>query len=252
MRKKIFLSVVIPCYNEEANLQRGVLQEVADYLTKQKYSWEVIISDDGSTDQSKKLVKDFIKKNPGFKLLINSHQGKPFALKSGLLRAAGQYTLITDMDQSAPINQYAQLLPWFKKGYQIVIGSRGRRRPNFPLYRQLASSVFRWLRQIFILKELVDTQCGFKAFNTVAAKKIFSRMTIFQQKGSVEGWRVTAYDVEFLFLAKKMGYQIKEVVVAWQDMNVGRREVSAFFKESIEMAKEVVRVKLNDLKGVYD
>lgn len=248
---KILLSVVIPCYNEVANLKRDVLEEVATFLQKQPYLWEVIISDDGSNDQSVVFIKDFIKNHPGFRLIENLHQGKPFALRSGVEKANGQYTLITDMDQSTPLNQAEKLLPWFKKNYQIVIGSRGGDRLNFPLYRRLASAVFRAFRKSLILKELVDTQCGFKAFITEVGQKIFAKMTIFKNTARASGWRVTAYDVEFLFIAKKMGYQTKEVFIDWQDKNVGQKKLSSFLKESQEMAKEIIRVKINEMKGFY-
>jgi len=103
--KKPLLSVVIPCYNEEANLERGVLNQVRDYLEKQSYSWEVIISDDGSADNSKNLVKKFVDKHPGFILLKNQHGGKPYAVWQGIKKARGEIVLFTDMDQSTPIGR---------------------------------------------------------------------------------------------------------------------------------------------------
>ena len=124
MNKKdiIFLSVVIPCYNEEANLKRGVLGEVNDYLQKQKYSWEVIISDDGSTDKSKDLAEKFAKANQGFRLLKNQHGGKPYAVWQGIKKARGQIVLFTDMDQSTPLGN-RKAFTYFKKNYEVVIGS---------------------------------------------------------------------------------------------------------------------------------
>ena len=100
MAKIIDVSVVVPCYNEEANLERGVLGEMADWLDKQGFSWEVIVSDDESSDRSREMVKSF--GHDKFRLLENPHGGKAWALRYGLSEAKGKYTLFTDMDQSTP------------------------------------------------------------------------------------------------------------------------------------------------------
>src|SRR5688572_29891160 len=122
------VSVILPNYNELQNLERGVLTEIATYLSKQPYTWEVIITDDGSTDKSVSYIEKFSKSNPRFKLIKNKHAGKPFALRSGLQAAKGKYVLLTDMDQSTPIDQLDKLLPYTKDGFKVVIGSRGIRR----------------------------------------------------------------------------------------------------------------------------
>jgi len=248
---KIFLSVVIPCYNEEKNISRGALKEVARYFKTQKYSWQVIISDDASTDDSVRLIEQFINKNPGFSLLKNTHGGKPFVLRAGLKEAKGEIILFTDMDQSTPISELDKLLPYFNQGYEVVIGSRGFTRHGFSLFRQLASNIFRLIRQALLLKEIVDTQCGFKAFKQEVVKRIFSQMEMFKDIRKVQGWRVSAYDVEALFLAQKFGYQIKEVPVKWTDKDISVGKKRNFAKESKEMFKEVIRVRLNDLLGKY-
>ena len=249
--KKPYLSVVIPCYNEEANIKRGVLREVDKYLKRQSYSNEVIISDDGSTDKSLKLVEKFTKYHPRFKLLRNKHAGKPFALKSGLMKARGEIVLFTDMDQSAPIEEIKKLLPWFKKDFDLVIGSRGRERKHFPWYRKIMSSGFRLFRRTILLKDIVDTQCGFKMLRRETGKAIFKKMQIFREEKKVIGWRVGAWDVEMLFVAKKLDYKIKEVKVSWEDRDVAQGKKKNFLKESKEMLKEIFRVRLNGLRGYY-
>lgn len=248
---KIFLSVVIPCYNEEKNISRGALEEVAKYFKTQKYPWQVIISDDASTDDSIRLIKQFVNKNTGFSFLKNTHGGKPFALKAGLGKAEGEIILFTDMDQSTPISELDKLLPYFNQGCEAVIGSRGQTRQGFSLFRQLASNIFRLIRQALLLKEIVDTQCGFKVFKQEAIKRIFSQMQMFKDTRKVQGWRVSAYDVEALFLAQKFGYRIKEVPVKWIDKDISVGKKRNFTKESKEMFKEVIRVRLNDLLGKY-
>jgi glycosyltransferase involved in cell wall biosynthesis len=251
MRKRPFLSVVIPCYNEEVNLERGVLSQVENYLKKQNYPSEVIVSDDGSTDGSVKLIEKIIKNKPCFRFLKNRHAGKPFALRSGLIKARGEIVLFTDMDQSAPIDQVEKLLPWFKKGFDLVIGSRGRARKGFPWYRKIISSGFRLFRRTILLREIVDTQCGFKALRRKAGRTVFKKMRVFAKEEKTTGWRVGAWDVEMLFVAEKLGYKIKEIPVVWADKDVAQGKKRNFIKESKEMLKEILRVRLNDLLGYY-
>jgi len=154
-------------------------------------------------------------------------------------------------DNFPPITQLTKLLPYFEQNYDIVIGSRGSVRKNAPLLRKIAAKVFLNFRRLFILPEIADTQCGFKAFRREAIRDIFSKMTIFKDIKKVRGWRVTAYDVEVLFLGKRLGYSIKEIPVEWQDKDISVTKQHNFVKESKEMAWEILRVKLNDLKGRY-
>ena len=250
------LSIVIPCYNEEENLRSGVLKEVNDYLEKQKYLWEVIISDDGSSDNSLSVAQNFIKQNKlnNFRILKNKHGGKPWAVWKGIESATGDIVLFTDMDQSTPINEISQLLPWFEKGFGVVIGSRGTTRKDAPFLRKLMAYSFLTLRRTILLSDIEDTQCGFKAFKIDVAKKIFPKLQFFQEiDKEVKGWRVSAFDVELLFLAQKNGHKIKEVKVAWKDRDLASKGKNKnFLKESKDMAKEMLRVRMNDFRGRYD
>lgn len=252
--EKDFISIVIPCFNEEANLKRGVLKEIYDYLRKKDFSWEVIISDDGSSDKSREIVKGETKSWNNFRLLENPHGGKPAALLSGIKKAEGQYILFTDMDQSTPIGELDKLLPWLDKGHEVVIGSRGLVRKNFPLYRRLGAIAFMSLRRSLILPEIADTQCGFKLFNAEALKEAFPRLEFFEKKQKVSGWKVTSFDVELLHILKKMGYKIAEVPVTWNDKDESRGKgggISRYIMESREMFGQIMKVKLNDLRGKY-
>ncbi len=214
---KIYLSVVIPSYNERENLERGVLAQVRDYLKNQKYTWEVIVSDDDSPDvKSKELAETFCKKNAGFIYRQNAHGGKPIALWGGIQQASGQIILFTDMDQSTPIAEIDKLLPHFTDN-DVVIGSRGVERKNFPFLRRLASVIFREIRRSLLLTELIDTQAGFKAIRANIAKEIFPRLNVVKAHGTAKGWTVTAWDVELLEIAKERGYKIVEVPITWQD-----------------------------------
>ncbi len=251
LEMKPFLSVIIPCYNEEENLKRGVLDEVESYLSQQPYQSEIIISDDGSNDRSVKFLRNYVEKHPLFKLLENKHAGKPFTVKAGVEKAKGEIVLFIDMDQSVPLEEIKKLLPFFKEGYEVVIGSRGIERKNAPWYRKVIARVFRRVRGFFLLPEITDTQCGFKAFSSRAARDIFPRLLIFKEGKEIKGWRVSAFDVELLFIAQKRDYKIAEVVVKWEDKDIAQGKERKFFKESKEMLMEILRVKFNDWKGKY-
>lgn len=250
---KLFLSIVIPCYNEEANLRRGVLKQVHDYLKKKNFSWEVIVSGDGSTDNSEELVKKQIKDFKGFRLLINTHGGKPSALSHGLKAAKGEWVLFTDMDQSTPIEELDKLLP-YTDDYCTVIGSRGLNRKNFSIYRRLGSIIFLTFRRVMLLPEIKDTQCGFKLFKRKELSIAFPELEFFKRSERTTGWKVTSYDVELLHILKKNGCSIKEVEVAWHDRDVSEGKgsgVGRYIRESQEMLRQILRVKLNDMKGMY-
>lgn len=253
--KELFLSVVIPSYNEERNLERGVLREVYDFLKTKKFSWEVIISDDGSSDNSLRIVKDQIKEFDHFKVLENPHGGKPSALNFGIEAAQGKYILFTDMDQSTPIRELDKLLPFVNEGKKVVIGSRGISRKNFPFYRRLGSIVFMQFRKSFVLSDINDTQCGFKLFDRKLVAQAFPKLEFFRHDQEAVGWKVTSYDVELLHIIEKLGATIAEVRVIWKDADVSKTKgggISRYFRESKEMFMQILRVKLNDMKGMYD
>jgi dolichyl-phosphate beta-glucosyltransferase len=252
--ENVFLSVVIPCYNESENLGRGVLREVRKFLNSKTFAWEVIISDDGSTDDSRVMIKKEIDGWKNFRLIENKHGGKPSALRWGLVYAQGKYILFTDMDQSTPIEEFDKLYPYCKE-YPVVIGSRGMKRKNFPIYRKIGAGVFIFFRKMLLLPEINDTQCGFKVFESKLIKNNLPKLEFFKKNKRVEGWQVTSYDVELLHILKKTGAGIKEVIVEWHDKDVSKSKggsVSRYFRESKEMLMQIIRVKLNDFNGIYD
>ena len=250
------VSVIIPCYNEAKNLERGVLDEVYRYMRQQAYPWEVIVADDGSTDDSPALVEQWIAGKEGVSFAALPHGGKPAAIWGGLQQATGEVVLFTDMDQSTPIHDLDKLLPRYREGFDVVIGSRGTSREGFSLLRQVGSGVFRGMRSLFLLRGIRDTQCGFKLFRREPVLEIFPRLQFFTQTKPT-GWKVTAYDVELLYLLNRAGYPIAEVEVEWENRDVSDtkghgRELARYARESISMAKEVLRVNVNRIKGLYD
>lgn len=247
--RKIYLSVVIPAYNEQANLKKGVLASVEDYLKNQKYTWEVLIVDDGSTDTTVELAEKFAGSHKGFKVLKEPHRGKGGSVIAGMLKGRGEVILFTDMDQATPINQLEKLLPKIRNGFDVAIGSRSGRE-GAPLVRKVMAQGWIILRTLILQLPFKDTQCGFKLFKRDAAKQIFSKIKIFSKKMIGHGASVTAgFDLEVLYVARKMGVKIAEVPVEWYDDRV-RVEVSPF-KDSWEGLRDLLKVRINSLKGNY-
>jgi len=248
---KPFLSVIVPCYNERENLLRGVLAEMSDYLMRRDYAYEVLISDDGSSDDSKEIVSEQIANLPHFSLLRNEHGGKPWAVWCGIEQSRGEHVLFTDMDQSAPLCEVAKLLPELE-AHEVAIGSRGGDRANFPLYRRLGSALFRNFRRLFLLRGIYDTQCGFKAMRREVGLELFPLLEAVRSRKQAEGWRVTAFDVELLYLAERRGYTIAEVPVEWANRDAAANKGKSYLTESKEMASQILRVFVNAQRGFYD
>ncbi len=242
-------SIVIPAYNEEENIRRGVLEIIWKYLKKQKYSWEVLVVDDGSDDNTVKLAMDFAKKHREFKVLRELHRGKGGTVVAGMLAAKGEIVLFTDMDQATPINQIEKFIPKFKEGYDVVIGSRSGRK-GAPLLRKLMAYGFALLRTIILRLPYKDTQCGFKAFNRQAAKKIFKKMKIFNEKMETRGASVSAgFDLEILYIARKLKLKVAEVPVVWHHQEGTKVNP---VKDSWEGLRDLMRVRINAFLGRYN
>lgn len=246
----IYLSVIIPQYNELKNLERNVLDDVYNFLVEQPYSWEVIISDDGSTDGSDSFSREYIKKHKGFRFIRNRHGGKALALYRGIKKAKGECLLFMDMDQSTPVDELTKLLPYFPT-YDIVIGSRKQSRIRSSLLRKIASKIFSFCRRILLLREIEDTQCGFKVFKRSQIIGLFSKLDAVTSR-NVLGWNVSAFDVELLYMAQKRGLEIKEVVVEWRNEDTSDTKQRKFIRESVDMLKQIMKVRLNDFRGKYE
>lgn len=246
----MYLSIVIPAYNEEENLRREVLSKVNSYLSRQKYSSEVIIVDDGSTDKTGELVEKFNSSQKNWHLIKNSHHGKAYSVKTGVQKSQGRLILFTDFDQATPISEIEKLLPFVRQNYQVVIGSReikGSRREGEPWYRHLMGKVFNCAVQIIAIGGIYDTQCGFKLFTQEAAQDLFNSLAVYG--GGIEKRAFTgAFDVELLYIAQKRKYNVAEVPVFWHHVHSNR--VSPI-RDSIRMFIDVLRIRLADLMGKY-
>lgn len=246
----MYLSVVIPAYNEEKNIRLGSLDKVSLYFERVKYLWEVIVVDDGSTDNTPALLDDFARGNKGFRILHNTHTGKAGTVTAGVMAATGDIVLFSDLDQATPIRELEKVLPFFREGYQVVLGSRSSKREGAPLLRLLMARGFMMVRGILLdLKGIVDTQCGFKAFTKEAARDIFQSLRLYGTRREVSGPMVTAgFDIEVIFLAKKRGYKIREVPVEWH--YVETRRVNPV-TDSLLGLMDIIRIRINAWKGYY-
>ncbi len=250
MIRQPFLSVVIPSYNEQANLKRDVLSGVISYLEQQSYSWEIILSDDGSTDGTIKQLEDFASKHNFTKVVKNPHRGKGPTVISGMLNAKGDWRLFTDFDQSTPINEIEKLLA-FIHSHQVIIGSReipGALRDKEPFYRHLMGRGFNLLVQLLAVRGVFDSQCGFKLFSKKATEDLFQRVRIYAPTRERADAFTGAFDVELLFLARKLGYQIKEVPILWQHHATNR--VSPV-KDSLRMFFDICKIRVSYLFNKY-
>lgn len=251
--KNPYLSIVIPAYNEAENFRDGLLEPAVKYLEKVKYSYEVIFVNDGSSDDTKELLEKFVAKmqrlDKNYKLLNIVHGGKAAAVTAGMLAAKGDFILFTDFDQSTPLGEVDNFLAAHKNGADIVIGDRGgMTKMNNTLFRRFRSWVFVLLVQIILLPEVRDSQCGFKSFQNKIAKKIFSNLKV-TNIGKVSGGYMGAWDVEALYLGRKLGCQIAQVPVSWTKVEGTRLNPIA---EPIKMVRDTIKVRIYDLLGKYD
>lgn len=242
------LSVIIPAYNGEEDLKRGVLDEVADYLKRQNYNYEVVIVNDGSSDQTAEVVARETKNKPEFKLINNPHKGKAVTVMTGLLESTGEIAVFTDIDQSTPLSEIEKFFPKFNERFDIVIGSRSGR-AGAPIVRKIVAFGFSVLRTIILGLPIADTQCGFKAFDRKSIDLIFPKMLERYQNTKVAGRALNAdFDVEFLYLARKRGLKIAEVKVAWHDRNP---ENAHLVKNAVDAFKGMIRIRIKDFGRQY-
>lgn len=238
-----FLSVIIPAYNEEPRLV-STLERIDEYLRARDYDYELIVASDGSRDGTVRVARRW--QPPGSLLTVidrKENRGKGYTVREGAARARGEYILFSDADLSTPIEELEKFLPLFSDGSEIVIGSRSMKGSDVvvhqPFYREMMGRVFNRMVQILAVPGIVDTQCGFKCFTRKAVEAIFPRCLI-------DGF---AFDVEILFLARKLRLPVKEVPVRW--LNAPGSSISPV-RDSLAMFKEISQVRLNEWMGKYD
>jgi len=238
------LSVIIPAYNEERRLPR-TLAEIDEYLSRQRYDYEILVVNDGSKDKTAEVCRNLISTIRNLQLIDNKgNRGKGYVVRQGMLMAKGDYRLFTDADNSTSIDQIEKIWPEFEKGFDIVIGSRNIKGavldPPQPWIRKIIlGEGFKLYRKIIIgLFGIEDTQCGFKCFSKKAAESIFPKCRIDR----------FAFDPEILVIAKKIGFKIREIPVYWKN----DPESKVKFKSILKMALDLIKIKINLIKGFYD
>lgn len=244
-----FLSIVIPAYNEAKNFRAGLLRPAFDYLAAVKYSYEVIFVNDGSTDDSEKLLKTFCQRTPDCRLLTISHGGKAAAVRTGIFDAKGEFILFTDFDQSTPLSQVEKFIDRHRSGADVVIGIRGGegKTKKDTVFRRFRSASFVALVQLVLLPGISDTQCGFKSFSKKSARRIFKNLKV-TFGGQVTGGYMGAFDVEALFLGRKFNYRIAQVRVDW--VKILSEKLNPW-KEPLKMLYDVIKIRAFDILGKY-
>ena len=238
------ISIIIPAYNEEKRLP-STLKAVVRYLQdKQWVKNEILVVDDGSRDGTAEAVKSFAASHPNVRLLSNpGNRGKGYSVRHGMLKARGDWALFTDADLSAPIEELDRLFEAVRNsGTAVVIGSRALNRKLIGVHqsrlRENGGRLFNFIMRSITGLPFADTQCGFKLFKTEAARKVFTRQRL-ERFG---------FDAEVLFIARHLGYGIKEVPVRWNHVEGTKMSL---FRDSFDMILDLLRIRWNQVLGRY-
>ncbi len=235
-----FLSIIIPAHNEARRLP-GTLEQVFAFLREQDYACEVLVVENGSSDETYEIALGYAEQHSGLRVLQEMARGKGQAVRRGMLEARGQYRFMCDADLSMPVTELPKFIPAPGESLDIAIASReapGAVRHNEPQYRHLGGRLINLAIRLLILPGLNDTQCGFKCFRDEVAEDIFERQTI-------PGW---SFDIELLYIARKRGYRIAEIPIHWYfDAETKLRAV----KDALVMLRDILLIHRNALRGLY-
>jgi len=235
-------SIVIPAFNEAARIE-STLQKIIAYITAKQWDAEIILVNDGSDDGTVEIVEKYARTHRRLRLISNpGNRGKGYSVRNGMLHATGKLALFSDADLSSPIEEAEKLFDAIGQGADIAIGSRWLQvklqRKRQPLYRQLFGRAFNRLLRTMLALPFKDTQCGFKAFTRKSIDAIFPLQ-------KVERW---GFDPELLFLAKRFGFKIAEVPVAWSHREGTRINP---LSDGPRMVFEMMTVWWNAITGKY-
>jgi glycosyltransferase involved in cell wall biosynthesis len=236
-----FFSIVIPAYNEQNRLP-GTLEQIFHFLKQQSFSSEVIVVENGSTDNTRQITQQFADRHENLYLIHNEVRGKGLAIRRGIKEARGEYIFMCDADLSMPVEEISKFLPPQLQNVDIAIASRealGSVRYHEPYYRHFTGRVFNALIRWLVLPTLQDTQCGFKCIRADVARSIYPYQTL-------TGW---AFDVELLFIACRQGYQVREIPIHWYFNADSKISV---LRDSLRMFLDLLLIRRNARRGLYD
>jgi dolichyl-phosphate beta-glucosyltransferase len=238
------LSIIIPAYNEEA-LIVNTLENLRSYMAARTEQYEIVVVDDGSHDKTVACIQEW-QKNSGadLQLLVNQkNMGKGFSIRRGVMESRGQYLIFIDADLPYELYAIDDFLKALKNGYDLAVGSRvlpGSEVRGVPAYRYIAGQIFSLMVQAVLFSGLPDTQCGFKSFKSEAAREIFRRT-------SIDGF---GFDVEMLFIARKLKFAIQPVAVHMIEHR--QRSRVRLVNDSLKMFSNLFMIRWMDWQGKYD
>lgn len=238
-----YLSIVIPVYNEETRIGHS-LKKILSYLERKGYSYELIVVDDGSKDETFKVISRVAERDGHIRVLRNKNNyGKGYAVRKGMLNAKGSYILFTDADLSTPIAELDEFLQATENECDVVIGSRKASGAQIEVHqswlREFVGKGFTWLANIVVTKNISDATCGFKCFKKVVARTIFSKQKLYD-------W---SFDAEILFLAQKYGYQVKQMPVRWRN---DPQTKFSMLRDILPCLWGLAKIKIAEWRGKYD
>jgi len=239
------ISIIIPAYNEEKRIL-PTLEKVYDYFSKiQKMDFEIIIVDDGSRDNTLRIVQKFAEGKDSIKIIKHEkNEGKGAAVKTGVMEAKGEYILFSDADLSTPIEEFGKFYDYAKKNFDVVTGTRRVKKARIikrqPFLRRFFGTGFIYLVKILFpsLSNITDFTCGFKLFKGKSAKKIFKLQKI-------NRW---GFDVEILLISKILKLKIVQVPIVWKDL---RRSKVDLKKDIIRSFLDLIKIKKMEIMGYY-
>lgn len=235
-----YLSIVIPAHNEEKRLPPS-LAKIDAFLKQQTYTYEVIVVENGSSDDTSGVTRAFAADHPYVRLLEVETRGKGLAVKAGMLAARGEYRFICDTDLSMPIEEIVKFLPPQLEGYDVMIGTRegkGARRIGEPEYRHIMGRILNGIVKLTAISDFEDTQCGFKMFKREAAEDLFR----------VQRMSGIGFDVELLYIGKKRGYKMIDVPITWYYDGDSRMRL---LQDSLHILIEIWQIRQNWRRGLY-
>ena len=233
------LSVVVPAFNEAARILRTI-NDIREEMSRLGVDAELIVVDDGSTDQTASLVGDVAQSDARVKLVRAPHAGKGAAVRRGMIAARGTWRFLADADLSMPISELKRFLDAAAHDGDVIVGSReasGARRVGEPWSRHVVGRVFNWTVKLLVLPGIDDTQCGFKLFSVRAARMLFPLQRL-------DGF---GFDVELLFLARRAGLVIREIPITW----VYRRESKVNMLSGARAFLDLLAVRWHQFRGAY-